>query len=112
MNLKIRTGFISTYLLIMALSVGLLTAYVTSNNFLLTRVLAEANQVSNDQLEDSHLLYIKDKIKYGLGIPPFIFNHDLNGLKRLGDNYVGGDGDNKYRLGDNYVGGDGNNKYK
>jgi len=70
MSLKIRTGIISTYFLILVLSLGLLTYYVSANNYLLTKAwAADPYQISNDEVKDIYLTYIKLKMNQGLGGP-------------------------------------------
>ncbi len=68
MNLKIRARIISTYFLISVFSLGLLMSYVSANNLMLTRAWAASPyQISNDQVKDTYLMYIKQKINQGLG---------------------------------------------
>jgi hypothetical protein len=62
MNLKTGTGLVSTYFLILVFSGGLLTSYVTGNTNLLTKVwAADPIQISNDEVKDNYLVYIKQK---------------------------------------------------
>jgi hypothetical protein len=68
MNLEIRARILSTYFLISIFSLGLLMSYVSANNSLLTRAwAANPYQISNDQVKDTYLMYIKQKINQGLG---------------------------------------------
>lgn len=72
MSLKSRARILSTYFIISVLSIGLLMSYVSANNSLLTRVwAANPYQISNDQVKDTYLIYIKQKIKQGLGADNF-----------------------------------------
>ncbi len=67
-NLKTRTGVVSTYFLILVFSGGLLTSYVTGNANLLTKVwAADPIQISNDQVKDNYLVYIKQKASQDQG---------------------------------------------
>jgi hypothetical protein len=62
MNLKRGTGLVSTYFLIIVFSGGLLTSYVTGNTNLVTKVwAADPIQISNDEVKDNYLVYIKQK---------------------------------------------------
>ena len=68
MNFKIRARILSTYFLISVFSLGLLMLYVSANHSLLTRAWAASPyQISNDQVKDTYLMYIKQKINQGLG---------------------------------------------
>jgi hypothetical protein len=66
MNLKRGAGLVWTYFLILVFSGGLLTSYVTGNNNLLTKVwAADPIQISNDEVKDNYLVYIKQKASQG-----------------------------------------------
>jgi hypothetical protein len=66
MNLKTGTGLVWTYFLILVFSGGLLTSYVTGNTNLLTKVwAADPIQISNDEVKDNYLVYIKQKASQG-----------------------------------------------
>lgn len=67
MNLKKRISLTSTYFLVLVLSGGLLVSYSTANNYLLTEAWADPSQISDDQVKDSYLIFIKQKISQGLG---------------------------------------------
>ena len=56
------------YLLISILSVSLVVSYSVTSNLLLTKTFAQVNdpfQISNDQVKDNYLLYIKEVAKKG-----------------------------------------------
>jgi len=70
MSIKIGTGLVLTYFIILVFSGGLLTSYVTGNTNLLTKVwAADPYQISNDEVKDNYLIYIKQKINQGSGGP-------------------------------------------
>jgi hypothetical protein len=67
-NLKIGSGLVWTYFLILVFSGGLLTSYVTGNTNLLTKVwAADPIQISNDEVKDNYLVYIKQKASQDIG---------------------------------------------
>jgi hypothetical protein len=56
------------YFIISALSLSLVISYSTTSNLLLTNTFAQVNdplQISNDQVKDNYLLYIKEVAKKG-----------------------------------------------
>jgi len=65
--MKKVSGLVSPYFLILVLSGVLLVPYVTTNTHLLTKVWADPYQISNDQVKDNYLMYIKLKSSEGLG---------------------------------------------
>jgi len=75
------SGLVSPYFLILVLSGVLLVPYVTTNTHLLTKVWADPYQISNDQVKDTYLIFIKQKISQGLGGPPSECDPGLGGLQ-------------------------------
>src|ERR1700752_1395887 len=56
------------YSIISVLSLSLVISYSTTSNLLLTKTIAQVNdplQISNDQVKDNYLLYIKEVAKKG-----------------------------------------------
>jgi len=108
------------YFLISILSLSLVISYSASSNLLLIKTFAEVNdplQISNDQVKDNYLLYIKEVAKKGsnsecqkgLGVgvlqgDDIICNPGLENLEdkaKLDDDVVGKD---KAKLDDDVVG--------
>ena len=81
-NLKIGSGLVWTYFLILVFSGGLLTSYITGNTNLLTKVwAADPYQISNDEVKDNYLVYIKQKASQDQG-SSFDCQPGLGKLKR------------------------------
>ena len=63
-----RCSNFTSYLLISILSLSLVISYSATGNFISTRTFAEVNnalQISNDEVKDNYLLYIKEVAKKG-----------------------------------------------
>lgn len=63
-----RCGDVSKYFLISIFSLALIISYSAASNTLLTKSLATVNdplQISNDQVKDNYLVYIKEKANKG-----------------------------------------------
>jgi hypothetical protein len=103
-----RSAGFTKYLLISILSLSLVLSYSASSNLLIIKTFAQVNdplQISNDQVKDNYLLYIKEVAKKGvdsecqngLGVgvlqgDDIICNPGLENLEekaKLDDNVVG-----------------------
>jgi hypothetical protein len=60
--MKLRVRNMSTYLLISALSLALLTSYSVASSNTVTAAWENPYQISSDQVKDTYLVYIKQKI--------------------------------------------------
>jgi hypothetical protein len=61
MNYKARS--ISTYFLFSALSLGLLTSYVSSHSNIVANAQTDTYRLLSDQEKDAYIIYVKQKIK-------------------------------------------------
>src|SRR3990170_1874127 len=68
MDLSKRCRNFTKYFLISVLSLSLVFSYSATSNLLLIKTFAQVNdplQISNDQVKDNYLLYIKEVAKKG-----------------------------------------------
>ena len=69
MDFSKRCRILTKYFLISIISLSLVISYSVSSNLLLIKTFAQANdplQISNDEVKNNYLLYIKEVAKKGV----------------------------------------------